>query len=389
MRILVVNYEFPPVGGGGGNVSANIAIQLVKLGIEVFVLTSHYKNLPLQEKKDGYIIQRVRSIRKKIDRCSVIEMMSWMINSIYPLLKLVRKIKPDILHIHFAVPGGPLGYIIKKFYKIPYVMTLHGGDVPAFMPSIQPNFIFNIFHPLIKLIWKNADSIIAVSKNLQKLATSRYQLNVDYIPNGVDVNYFSPNKDRRKENGCITIVFVGRIVKQKGLEYLLKSIPMVLERINFPVQLEVIGDGPLRLQSEKLVDALNIRSYVKFHGWVSLKEVLTYLQRANIFILPSLMEAFPNTAILQAMSCELPIISSDLPDVEELIQPGENGFLFPIGDSKKLAEYIIILAQDQNLREKMGRKNRQKAMEYQWINIAQKYLEIFEEIIKRKKVMIK
>lgn len=388
MRILVVNYEFPPVGGGGGNVSANIAKQLVNLGVEVFVFTSHYKNLPLQEKKDGYMIYRVRTIRRRLDRCSVVEMVSWMIISIYPLLKMIRKIKPDIVHIHFAVPGGPLGYIIKKVYKIPYVMTLHGGDVRGFEASIQPNLLFTLLDFLIKLIWRNADGVIAVSKNLQDLAKEQYQVNVHYIPNGVDVNYFLPAKDSRKKDERITIIFVGRITKQKGLKYLLKSIPIVLQMTNIPIQLEIIGDGDLRYENEKLANDLDIKKYVEFRGWLSTEDVLSYLRRADIFILPSIAEAFPTTVTLQAMACGLPIIASNLPDAEKLIQPGENGFLFPIGDSKRLAEYITTLIQNQNLREEMGRKSRQKALEYQWINIAQKYLEFFEKIIKKDEGLI-
>src|SRR3954468_20729535 len=108
MRILLLNYEFPPIGGGAATASAQIAAHLAKRGVEVVVLTSHFKGLAHKERRDGYTIYRVNAMRRHIDRCSVPEMGGYVLGSVVPALRIASRFRPDLMHIFFGVPTGPV-----------------------------------------------------------------------------------------------------------------------------------------------------------------------------------------------------------------------------------------------------------------------------------------
>ncbi|HGE72301.1 TPA: glycosyltransferase family 4 protein, partial [Candidatus Poribacteria bacterium] len=190
MRILMINYEFPPIGGGGGNVTYYISKNLASLGHEVHVVTSRYKDLPKHEKLDGFDVYRVPVMRKNPNVCGVHEMFTYIISASIYSLKFVKKIRPDIIHVFFGIPSGPVAYLLKKFYDIPYVLFLGGRDVPR--PHPDPPFyrlIYGILMPAIKSIWGNAKSVVACSNGLRDLALkTANNIDIKVIPDGVDLD---------------------------------------------------------------------------------------------------------------------------------------------------------------------------------------------------------
>ena len=135
MKILVVNYEYPPVGGGGGRVAAQIAGELARRGHEVRVQTSRTGGLPRQEMVAGVDIRRSFSFRRKPDTCSVLEMAGYMVSNTWPVLGTARTWRPDVMHVHFAVPAGPVAWVAHQLTGVPYVLTAHLGDVPGGTPE--------------------------------------------------------------------------------------------------------------------------------------------------------------------------------------------------------------------------------------------------------------
>ena len=156
MKILLINSEYPPIGGGAGNASSNIARVLVQRGQDVLVLTSHWDDLPFEETCDAIKIIRMSVLRRKMDRSNALEQISFIFGASFRTFGLIRQFKPDVTLAFFGLPSGAVALLLKWFYQIPYVVSLRGGDVPGFRP-----YDFRLYHklaaPFLRSIWKQAD----------------------------------------------------------------------------------------------------------------------------------------------------------------------------------------------------------------------------------------
>ncbi|HEY5741219.1 MAG TPA: glycosyltransferase, partial [Terrimicrobiaceae bacterium] len=135
MRILILCYEYPPVGGGGGRVAAQVAAKLAERDHKVRVITAGMRHLPRHERRDTVEILRPESFRRREDTCSVPEMGSYILTSVIPVLRTAWSWRPDVIHAHFAVPSGALALVARVFAGTPYVLTAHLGDVPGGVPE--------------------------------------------------------------------------------------------------------------------------------------------------------------------------------------------------------------------------------------------------------------
>src|SRR4051794_32028235 len=169
MRVLLLNYEFPPLGGGAATASAQIARRMARRGIEVVVLTSLFKCLPRRERKDGYTIYRVPAMRRTIDRCTPPEMGAYVAGAMLPALRLASSFRPDLMHVFFGVPTGAVGLIVNRLKGIPYLLSLRGGDVPGFMGK-ELERLHSFTMPLTRQVWGRAGAIVANSEGLRELA---------------------------------------------------------------------------------------------------------------------------------------------------------------------------------------------------------------------------
>lgn len=376
MKILVINYEFPPLGGGGGRASAHIAKELSKKGHEVKVLTSYFNGLPKKEKKEGYEINRILVFRHHLDRCSVIEMTIFMLGGSFSALKIAKSFKPKVVIAFFGIPSVPLAYLIKKLYNIPYIISLRGGDVPGFSPK-ELRFYHFALNPVISFLWRNSSAIVANSNGLKELALKfSRRANIDIIPNGIDFEIFHPPLSHAKKN-IHQILFVGRMSKQKGIAYLIEAISKLPEEVN----LDLVGDGPLRGELEILAKNLGVYKKIHFSGWLSQDEIIKKYQEADLFVLPSLDEGMPN-CILEAMACGLPIVATDVSGSRELIHSGKNGILVPPMDSKALAKAIQKCLNDEFLKNQMKKIGQILVSRYSWEKVAEEYLKICQKVAK-------
>ena len=376
MRILMINYEFPPIGGGGGNVTYYISKNLASLGHEVHVVTSRYKDLPKHEKLDGFDVYRVPVMRKNPNVCGVHEMFTYIISASIYSLKFVKKIRPDIIHVFFGIPSGPVAYLLKKLYDIPYVLFLGGRDVPR--PHPDPPFyrlIYGILMPAIKSIWGNAKSVVACSNGLRDLALkTANNIDIKVIPDGVDLDKFCPSNQERKNN--IKILAIGRLIQRKGFDCLIKSIAEVAKNTDKDFHVEIVGDGPLRSELSNLAIKLNVSKRVILSGSVPYDQLPEKYRQADIFVLSSYAEGMP-LVVLEAMASGLPIIATNVQGIDELVKHGINGYLFKPSDNQALSHYLVELIKNSDTRLKMRQESLKIIQKYGWINITKEYLEIY------------
>ncbi len=376
MKILILNSEYPPIGGGAGNAGANIARLLVKMGNDVLLLTSHFDGFARDEICDGVRIVRVSALRRRMDRSSALEQISFIFAASYRTLGLVRQFKPDVTLAFFGLPSGAVAWLLKKVYGTPYVVSLRGGDVPGFRP-----YDFRVYHkiaaPLLRMIWHNASAVVANSKGLHDLASAfDSTVEIPIIPNGVDLGKFSaPERDWSSPR----ILSVGRVVYQKGFDLALRALADLKD---LEWQWSIAGDGPQMPVLQTMVEEHGLQNRIRFLGWLTADQLKEQYHAANLFLFPSRHEGMPN-AVLEAMASGLPVVATKIAGSEELVVNGETGALVPAEDVESLRESLKPLLVGAQMREQMGRAARQRVeSSFSWNRVAEQYEKILEKCVK-------
>ena len=369
MKILIINHEFPPAGGGAAYASESLAKYLAKLGQEVEIITSKLSSVSNLDFRNNYKVRRILWFRRSLYSGKIYEVILFIIHGFFYFLTNFKEKNVDVVYAFFSLPAGMLGLYIKKIYRTPYYVFLRGIDVPGFYGG-RFSFLNKILKPIIKYVWVNSDRIVANSQALKILASKTLKDKPIYvIPNMVDTNFFCPSDTMKKEN-WLNIIYVGRFNKQKGLDYLLESFAVVIKDIpESPLFLEIIGEGPEKNNLIKKGHMLNISKKIIFVNWVNRTELLERYRSADIFVSSSLDEGMPN-AIMEAMACGLPIVATDISGHRELIEHGKNGLLVLLKSPKALAEAIKTLIKDRDLRERMKNNNIKKIESYNLQNIS-------------------
>lgn len=368
MRILVLNYEFPPVGGGASPVSYEISKGYVSLGYEVDVVTMGFKSLPAFEQKDGINIYRVRCLRSKREICHPWEQLTYIFSAIFFLKKHLKNHSYDICHCHFLIPTGIVALWVKKRFGVDYIVTAHGSDVPGHNPDR-----FRILHKLtplaIKIVSKNAKAVTAPSNYLKGLIVKNVNSNLEkkviILPNGAE-DFYIPGV--KKEN----IIFSsGRIHRGKGFQFLIRAFNKINQK-NW--RLYILGDGPYKDQLTKLVKD---NKRIIFTGWLDnkSKKYRVIANRAKIFCLLSQAES-QGIVYLEAMSTGCAIIASDIPACREAITL-DVGCLVKRENIKEVSKRIKLLMNNKKtLAEFMKNSRRKYENKYVWGKIIKKYQQL-------------
>src|SRR3989344_815283 len=370
MKLLLINNEFPPIGGGGSTVTKYAISHLVRAGHEVTLITSRYKDLPHRETIDGATVIRIPALRKYKDYSSMIELVSFGVSALAYSLFFSLRNKVDFIFAFFAVPAGWVAWILSYVRTIPYGVYFGGSDIPGANPS-RFRQIYPFITPLLKAIWKRASFRSVCSEDLQALAK---KADADseflYIPNGVETGRFVPID--RPANPKVKILFIGRLIPRKGFDRVVHALPKVRELAQVPFEVEVVGTGKYRQELDELGEQLGVSDLIRYVGMVPYDQLEKSYQYADVFVLMSLSEGMPSV-ILEAMGCGLPVIASNVGGNNEIVHEGKNGYLIAGNNIDDLAEKLSTLINDKSLRLGMGKKSRAYAMEYDWKNIMNKY----------------
>ena len=377
MNVLLLNYEYPPVGGGGGYVSHNVAKTLVGRGHAVTVVTATYRNLPAKEDRDGVIIYRLPSLRKKMERTTSFEMLTYVILCyLFLMIFRMRGRRFDVAHIHFALPTGLLGPWVRLLFGINYLLTIHGTDLPG-NDATRFKLSHEISRPFLIFSLGNAACITTVTPHLKELAYNVIQRDdIVIIPNGVNTELFYPRNLGRTNS----LIFVGRLIPIKSPEFIVAAIPSIAHEIR-GVKLRIGGDGYLREPLERMVRDKNIPDHVEFMKWIDHEKLPTFYSTGRVFISIQKHDNFGSLAMLEAMACGLPVIASMVGDTGKQVVNGQTGFTIKLDDHDEFVDKVSYLLTHPEECERMGQEaSTMIRKNYSWENITTRYEELLRKI---------
>ncbi|MGH2570287.1 MAG: glycosyltransferase family 4 protein, partial [bacterium] len=247
MRILTLNYEYPPLGGGASPVVQAVCRQLAAQGDRVDVVTMAFRGLPDVEEEPNLRVLRVPCLRREKHICHGHELLSWMVTGYRRARRLVRAERYDLIHCHFFLPCGVVARKLAQESGLPWVVTAHGSDVPGYNPDrFRAMHVF--VHPFWKRVVRDATAITTGSRWLAGLVERSYggPVDVTIIPNGIDERWIRPGP------GAKSILFVSRLLRRKGAQFLLAAVAGLRE----DWQVHVVGDGPHRAELEAIARRL-------------------------------------------------------------------------------------------------------------------------------------
>jgi glycosyltransferase involved in cell wall biosynthesis len=373
VKILVLNYEFPPVGGGGGRACADLCQALAARGHEIRVLTSHAKGLPRKENLDGYSLRRIPCGRRSYTRASFISMIGFILGGFLPGLSMIKKWKPNLIHVHFAVPTGALAWILSRLGGIPYVLTAHLGDVPGGVPEKTDRW-FRFIYPFTPAIWKAADAVVAVSSYTRELALKHYDVAIRVVPNGVKLPGDGLSVDQLQVSDPPRIVFAGRFQPQKNLLFLID----VLNQLKgLPWVCTLIGDGPQRAEIESRIKQLGLDDRIQLTGWIHTDEVWQALGESDLLVMPSLSEGLPVVGV-HALAQGLAIVANRAGGLSDLVDDGVNGRLCTVGNEDCFVEALEQTLVDPLKFLDMKRESLKRAQLYDIEKVADAYEVVFD-----------
>ena len=369
MNILVLNYEFPPLGGGAAPVSRDIAYQYSKMGHHVVVVTMGYKGLPAHETVEGTEIYRLKCWRSKKSSCMPWEQYTYILAVKKFMKQHMKNHEYDVCHTHFVIPTGAVAKWVKREYSIPYIITAHGSDVEGYNPKKLMRFMHRFLRRPWRGIIDEAKYVVSPSVFLKKLMEKNYPCDkYVYIPNGIKWDKYhslSARQDKKKR-----ILIMGRLQGYKNVQTIIHALAG-LELGEWHV--DVLGDGPYRSELEKLVTELQLSDIITFHGWIDngTPEQLNFMRQASIYISASRVENCP-MSVIEAIAAGCYPLLSDIPAHRQLVGDGE--YYFKANDYDALAKLIksgmsMIEGDSESIPDVSG---------YDWKDVMHRYMELME-----------
>ncbi|NTW29691.1 MAG: glycosyltransferase family 4 protein [Candidatus Moranbacteria bacterium] len=376
MKVLFLNYEYPPLGGGAGNATAYLLREYAKMAnLTVHLVTSAVGDEYSRERVGKNVVVHRLPIGKddrNLHYQSRANLLAYSWSAYFFSRKLIRQEGNfSLIHAFFTVPCGFLAMVLGFEFKLPYIVSLRGADVPGYSERFK--LLYSVFRPLARIVWRRSADVISNSRGLRDLALmTDARQEIEIIPNGVDTGQFHPDHERVSD-GMVRILVVSRLTPRKGVRFLVRAMASLPES----ARLVIAGAGGEREYLESLAAECGVTERVDFRGLVPHDGTPAVYRECDIFCLPSLNEGMSNT-VLEAIASGLPIVATVTGGTEELVTDGENGFFVKKESPEDLAEKIGKLASDAGLRARMGAASRIKAESMDWTAQAMRYVEEYE-----------
>lgn len=374
-RVLQIFKYYHPSVGGVEKVARDIAEGL-KGRIETKVLTSHEDLRTVHDEVNGIEVIRAGRVTTRF---------SVPLAPRFPALMRKMATDVDILHFHLPYPLADVSYLLSRPH----------GRIVAWWHSeiVRPKQLTKLYRPLLDRFLKKADRIIVAAPQLVDNSSflRRFREKCRVIPIGIDTGRFEPTDAIRAKvqgirgaHGGPIILFVGRLIYYKGVDYLVEAFGRLQNRT---ATLLIVGEGPLQPQLEALASEKGIRDRTVFLGQVDDDDLLGYYHACDLFVLPSIAntEAF-GIVQLEAMACGKPVVSTDLPTgVPFINQHGKTGLIVPPGDAEALAGAIERLLDDPALAARYGEAGRKRVHEeFTREKMLDRVLDLYHEVMNAK-----
>jgi glycosyltransferase involved in cell wall biosynthesis len=306
--------------------------------------------------------------------------------SIFYAIKAIKKYKIDILHANSLI-AGCVGVIVKRIAKVPLVYTLY-GTAPDNIKA-RGKLLGGILVLLERRALIAADIIISPTKYILDTTIAYYNLplNARIIPSGIDITKFlKGNSDKIKGEFGIkdekVILFVGRLVSVKGLDYLLMAMKEVVKECP-TVRLFIVGDGPLEDNLRRMTKELDLEDNIIFTG--IRQDIPDFLAASDVVVLPSLHEGMPNV-VLEAMVAGRAVVTSNITSMPEIIKHGETGLLIEPKNPEKLRESLLLLLKNEELRKTLGENAKKISRKYSWDVLIDEVIEGYKACLRSRRL---
>lgn len=383
MRILAVNYEYPPLGGGGGVIMRDIVEELASQGHQMTVLTSGFESLkPYEKVSENIEIHRVPVwMRKELPTATMPSMLSFWPLGVKYGRKLIKEKQFDIVNSHFMVPSGPVGQKIADLAGIPHVLSFHGGDIYDPTKKNSPHRRW-ILRKLGRKLLLGAAATIGPSHDIMDNAKKYYVPGHEFenhIPLGIKPT--TRLETSREEFGIgedrFMMITTGRLVERKKVGDMIR----VVAKMDDPRDLLVVlGAGPKMEEWKALAAELGVADRVDFRGHVSHEDKCKLTQLADAYTSTSTHEGF-GLVFVEAMDRGLPIVSFNRGGHVDYLVDGETGGVAPLGDIDAFAQRVTKLKNDDAFRAQCAAHVKEKAKQYHISVCAGRYLELFERTV--------
>jgi glycosyltransferase involved in cell wall biosynthesis len=372
----MLNYEFPPIGGGSGNATRHMLREFARSDdLEIDLITSSESGFRIDRFSDRIRIHRLPVQKRELLYWRTPELLRYSWGAYRYARRLLEQARFDVCHCWSGWPPGVIGHLLRA--RLPYVVSLRGSDVPGYSQRLA-RLDSLVFRPLSRRVWSGAAALIANSSDLRALArrTSRHPIEV--IPNGVDTEVFTPRSaspSGERADAPLELLYVGRFVERKNVPLLLNAMSHVRE-----CRLTLVGDGKCAREWRHLTRALGLDERVRFIGHVPHDELGGWYARADVFVLTSDSEGMSNS-LLEAMASGLAIVSTDTGGASELV--GSGGLIVPRGEVGPIASALRSLVSDPGLVLRMKREARQRALGLTWSHVADRYREVYARAVRQ------
>jgi glycosyltransferase involved in cell wall biosynthesis len=357
----------------------DLAIEWAKHA-RVDVITSSFKGLKKFEKIDNVNIHRVRILfRKSRDAATFISMLTYLPGAFLKGIRLIRKNRYSVINTHFVLPSGPVGFLLGKIFRIPNVVSLHGGEIYDPSKKMSPHKS-RFWSSIVRYLLNKAVSLVAQSSNTAGNAVKYYhpdkEIHIIPLPFHPPKISKVPRSKLKINNDDYIFVTCGRLVKRKAIDVLIRALGSIPSE---KFKLYIMGDGPERENLERITRRLNLENKVFFLGFVDDNEKYKYLNIADVFALASMHEGF-GIVYMEAMFCGLPVICSNEGGQVDFLKNKENAVLIDVGDVEACANAMLLLHKDKKLYKKLSDNNRVKIKEFYAGKIADSYIKIFNNV---------
>ncbi len=356
LRLLLISYEYPPLGGGLGKAVRQTALELDKLGHEVAILTSRFGDLPSVDSDGPLRVTRIPVLRRHANHARLVDVLSFGVAGVLMSRRRLRDFRPDVILAYLTVPSGVVGAWLSRRWGVPLLTLLRGTDVPGHR-ELDP-WMHQAASPLIRWIWRQSTQVISNSESMARQAESAVEgLSVSTVHNGVDLERYCPPESGRRTAGPVRVLYAGRLVKVKRIDALIRAWAEVVRKSQLPIVLDLAGFGPELDILERQVFELGLGDSVRFLGYLDEERMIQAYQEASIFVSFSRDEGLPNS-VLEAMACGLPLVLSNIGPHREILADSGAGVLSDADDPDSLESSLLKMIHSPEERALMGRLGR-------------------------------